>query len=1088
MPVPVNPSPSLALPKVTASATLPVHDRAVKVIADLNRALKEMDAARIEALLAEVDRVNELLEKQGLSLALDGSKEAAALAADNVSTRERLGRKAQAAVTVLMELHRFGRAGADLHAQAVIAGDAKLLERAAPMLQSASDAALVAEAKRYDQALADTLAELERVKTEAREAKKVPDGIDVGSKLAKGRAAMTLAGVTDGKDGGTFTLDDQAAALEQLAKILSLTRSRLHGRMQLAGEGIDRALTTLGMAPRGTKTPIEIVTAVEDMAQFFPLPFVELKNGEAIIYAYDKDGKLDRKKPLVIGRGRSSLEMAQAVSRVEQYTAGLRIGSALAAEKLLSSRFGLKGDEALLAKLCGLKTIDGASRAFLMRLALGEAKGYGSPLEKALQQIMARRSYVTSEEVATLAKDGRSLAAVAADASSPSRETAWKILSTPELKKACTSVAGLADRLARLEANGFEKGVPLFKTDGTPFFVAELRPKAVSVMNALTTGTPHVAVRTVEALSRHERQMLLLEITAVYGKDTFEKVLQSTVEDEWAAAVVALFDPNAPLEPALVKEAKKRVHSLDDDVKEIFDEDRYTRKKNLIGSEIVIPQPMRERFSQDLQPFLAGGAYDRMTDLQREKKKRTLSAAEAKQLARLEEQIPRQVAKAQMTAYVAHAMADMAIDKRNARNHFVSNMVKNVSLSLLATAVTIASFGATAELATATWARTGIAIATGASAATEMAVVASLGEQLLGDGLDLKKLKSDTIDGAVIGLTSALTAGVNAGVVAQAANVGKIGRLAMTARLAMANLATVPVNHLLQASGAALDGKSFTDALSLKEMGIDMARTVITVGTMSVLNRALPLRGMANVLVYGGGGAALERVGLNWLRGRSLTDDVALSVGMGIATSFAVDQHVRALAVPPPRRALKVPPVQQPNDHTCAPSSALAILKYAGKAEGLTVEQVGAMMGTTENGTDNPGIVSTLNKLGVKAEANEALTFPDLVNNYKQGKLTMVCYEAYPEGPVPKLKNGRTDWANTEAGHYSVVVAADERGVWLMDPYMPAEKNGTLSRGFVPKKEFETRFYSGGKGSGIVVEVPTPTRVEANVTTARFID
>ena len=64
------------------------------------------------------------------------------------------------------------------------------------------------------------------------------------------------------------------------------------------------------------------------------------------------------------------------------------------------------------------------------------------------------------------------------------------------------------------------------------------------------------------------------------------------------------------------------------------------------------------------------------------------------------------------------------------------------------------------------------------------------------------------------------------------------------------------------------------------------------------------------------------------------------------------------------------------------------------------------------------------------------------------------------------------DWAKiSDSGHYSVVVAANKQGVWLMDPFMDPAKNGLFPRGFIPRQEFCDRFCETGCNYGAGIEV-----------------
>jgi hypothetical protein len=91
------------------------------------------------------------------------------------------------------------------------------------------------------------------------------------------------------------------------------------------------------------------------------------------------------------------------------------------------------------------------------------------------------------------------------------------------------------------------------------------------------------------------------------------------------------------------------------------------------------------------------------------------------------------------------------------------------------------------------------------------------------------------------------------------------------------------------------------------------------------------------------------------------------------------------------------------------------------------------------------------------------------------GRLTLVCYEAHPNDPP--LTNGKIDWKKVSSGRWSIVTAANARGVWMMDPFNRPKSNGR-ARGFIPLSEFADRFLLDGSGSGIVVDVGDPKVTE----------
>ncbi len=179
----------------------------------------------------------------------------------------------------------------------------------------------------------------------------------------------------------------------------------------------------------------------------------------------------------------------------------------------------------------------------------------------------------------------------------------------------------------------------------------------------------------------------------------------------------------------------------------------------------------------------------------------------------------------------------------------------------------------------------------------------------------------------------------------------------------------------------------------------------------------------------------------------------------------------------PPAESLPIPFVAQPNEFTCGPACATAVARLQGAMRRVDVRAVAAQMGTTRDGTDPAPIARYLNTLpGVKARVSHQLTLQDLRNNVAAGRLTLVCYEAYPSDPP--MTNGKIDWKKVSSGHWSIVTAANARGVWLMDPYINRPKSNGRARGFIALSEFADRFLLDGSGSGIVVDVTDPKVTE----------
>lgn len=186
----------------------------------------------------------------------------------------------------------------------------------------------------------------------------------------------------------------------------------------------------------------------------------------------------------------------------------------------------------------------------------------------------------------------------------------------------------------------------------------------------------------------------------------------------------------------------------------------------------------------------------------------------------------------------------------------------------------------------------------------------------------------------------------------------------------------------------------------------------------------------------------------------------------------------------------------------CAPSCGLSVLRYAGvKRPPRNVDEVAKGMHTTADGTDPLDIARYLNRFkGLRCQIHRKMTWETIQQNVRAGRVSMVCFEAWPDPGYPQIRDSRgklgPDWANIDSGHYSLVVAADDQGVWLMDPWLDKASSGVAPRGYLPKDEFLLRFLnvdehgnSVGSGDGLTIsfEPPHPQGPKRHIQAARFI-
>src|SRR5687768_13764953 len=124
-----------------------------------------------------------------------------------------------------------------------------------------------------------------------------------------------------------------------------------------------------------------------------------------------------------------------------------------------------------------------------------------------------------------------------------------------------------------------------------------------------------------------------------------------------------------------------------------------------------------------------------------------------------------------------------------------------------------------------------------------------------------------------------------------------------------------------------------------------------------------------------------------------------------------------------PASALGLPAIVQSDDYRCGPATVLSVLRYAGYLPRADVRTVARHLGTTRDGTDESMMVAYLNRFpGLTAQAAR-VTYEQLVQRARARQLTIVCYEAYPQGRVPRRPDGAIDWPRVRnSGHYSAVV------------------------------------------------------------------
>lgn len=123
---------------------------------------------------------------------------------------------------------------------------------------------------------------------------------------------------------------------------------------------------------------------------------------------------------------------------------------------------------------------------------------------------------------------------------------------------------------------------------------------------------------------------------------------------------------------------------------------------------------------------------------------------------------------------------------------------------------------------------------------------------------------------------------------------------------------------------------------------------------------------------------------------------------------------------------LDVPDVQQQYPYDCGAAATMAVCQFFGVGP-ATEDAYIAALGTTEaDGTPPENIIKYLGDVGLEVEARNDLTIPDLAQCVSEGRPVICPIQDYEEAPqeIPQEK----------AGHYVVVVSADDDNIGLQDP------------------------------------------------------
>jgi uncharacterized protein len=145
-------------------------------------------------------------------------------------------------------------------------------------------------------------------------------------------------------------------------------------------------------------------------------------------------------------------------------------------------------------------------------------------------------------------------------------------------------------------------------------------------------------------------------------------------------------------------------------------------------------------------------------------------------------------------------------------------------------------------------------------------------------------------------------------------------------------------------------------------------------------------------------------------------------------------------------KMIPVPSVRQSKNYTCGPSALKSVLSFFGHE--VTEKELADDMNTNEkDGTANDNIVRVAKERGLKADLHKNMSFNKLKSVVNKKQPVIIAYQAWPEKETEGWEEG---WNN---GHYSVVVAVDNKDVYLEDPSVKDSKTR------IPHEEFVKRWH-----------------------------
>lgn len=159
-----------------------------------------------------------------------------------------------------------------------------------------------------------------------------------------------------------------------------------------------------------------------------------------------------------------------------------------------------------------------------------------------------------------------------------------------------------------------------------------------------------------------------------------------------------------------------------------------------------------------------------------------------------------------------------------------------------------------------------------------------------------------------------------------------------------------------------------------------------------------------------------------------------------------------------PPGALAVPLVRQATPYSCGAAATAAVLRYWKVFEGGESALYARLETTEKDGTDPRAMLRVAREFGLKAELAEGMGISDLRQRLGRGETVILDIQAWGEGdPTPG------DYSdNWEDGHYVVLIGADEKNIYVMDPSISA------AYGWFPLAELAARWHDYEDRNGTV--------------------